>query len=53
MIEVHGLSKTYQDAAALSLPQFSFRSGGLYIVTGANGSGKSTLAKLLAGVPLP
>ncbi|QJD86005.1 ABC transporter ATP-binding protein/permease [Cohnella herbarum] len=49
MIQIHNLSKRYDDTLILNHTSFTLPSKGLICLLGASGSGKSTLLHLLAG----
>ncbi|WP_239617750.1 ABC transporter ATP-binding protein [Cohnella mopanensis] len=50
MLQVHHLSKSYNEAHVLKDIRFSVAQGEFFGILGPNGSGKSTLLKLLSGV---
>src|SRR3989338_5382149 len=52
MIEVHGLSKSYRERAAISDVSFSVKKGEILGFLGPNGAGKSTTMKILSGLLL-
>ncbi len=53
MLEVHGLSKSFNGFHALQEVSFDVRPGEVLGYLGPNGSGKSTTAKILAGLLEP
>ena len=53
MIELSGVSKTYDNVSALSDIDLSIEKGEIFTVLGPNGSGKTTLLKILGGLEKP
>lgn len=53
MLEVRGVSKTFQGQRALHDVDLELRQGEIHCLLGQNGSGKSTLIKILAGFHAP
>ena len=53
MIEVHGLTKRYADADAVSDLSFTVDAGELFVFLGPNGAGKSSTIKMLTGLLPP
>jgi ABC-2 type transport system ATP-binding protein len=52
-LEVHRLSKTYEEKRGLNSAGFNVEKGELIALVGHNGAGKSTLLKILAGWLVP
>nr|PZM89134.1 MAG: ABC transporter ATP-binding protein [[Clostridium] cellulosi] len=50
IIEIHGLTKTYEGRIALSNVNLSIPSGRIVGLLGPNGAGKTTLIKIITGV---
>lgn len=53
ILDVAGLSKTYENTPVFENLDFSLYPGELMLVVGINGSGKSTLMRILAGLVRP
>ncbi len=53
MINITGLSKTFQNETALDYKDMVFETGKSYMLLGASGCGKSTLLNMIAGVLSP
>jgi ABC-2 type transport system ATP-binding protein len=53
VLEVHGLSKSYGERAALREVSLDLARGELLAVLGPNGAGKTTLLSILAGITRP
>ena len=53
MIEITGVSKTFQNETALDYKDMVFETGKSYMLLGASGCGKSTLLNMIAGVLSP
>lgn len=52
-IELHGVSKRYNDFEAVSNVNVSIRKGEFFSILGPSGSGKTTLLRLIAGLIFP
>ncbi|OEF97443.1 ABC transporter ATP-binding protein [Desulfuribacillus alkaliarsenatis] len=50
MIDVHNVSKTFDDMEAVKDVSLHIKKGSIYGLLGSNGAGKTTLLKLLAGI---
>ena len=53
MIEIHGLSKTFDDFYAVNNITANMEDGHVFGLVGTNGAGKSTLLRMIAGVLKP
>lgn len=53
MIQIHNLSKQFQNETAIDYQNMVFESGKSYMLLGASGCGKSTLLNMIAGVLAP
>jgi ABC-type sugar transport system ATPase subunit len=53
LVQISGVSKTFEGTQALRDVSLSVRSGEVVALVGHNGSGKSTLIKVLAGIHQP
>jgi molybdopterin-binding protein len=53
LIELSGVSKTYDNVSALSDIDLRIEKGEIFTVLGPNGSGKTTLLKILGGLEKP
>ena len=53
MIQITGVSKTFQNETALDYKDMVFETGKSYMLLGASGCGKSTLLNMIAGVLSP
>lgn len=53
MLDVHGITFSYGDAAALRNVSFNIQEGEFVSIVGANAAGKSTLMKVISGVNRP
>ena len=53
MIEIHNLSKQFQNETAIDYQDMVFETGKSYMLLGASGCGKSTLLNMIAGILTP
>ncbi|MCL4128713.1 UNVERIFIED_CONTAM: hypothetical protein GTU68_067510 [Idotea baltica] len=53
MLEVNGLSKSFQGTTVLKDLNFRVKAGELFVILGPSGSGKSTLLRIIAGLETP
>ena len=53
MIEIHSLSKKFQNETEIKYRDMVFEDGKSYILLGASGCGKSTLLNMIAGIIAP
>ena len=53
LVRVFGLFHRYDNAVALTLPEWDVQSGAHHLISGPSGSGKSTLLSILAGLLTP
>lgn len=53
MIEIKGISKSYEGKSVLKNISFSVKKGSCTAITGASGSGKTTLMRIIAGLEKP
>lgn len=50
MIEIKGVSKTFDDVKALHRVNLEIKDGSIFGLVGTNGAGKSTLLRIMAGI---
>lgn len=53
MIQIHHISKSYQDKVVLDKFSMNLEEGGIYCLMGASGIGKTTLLRILMGLEQP
>jgi ABC-2 type transport system ATP-binding protein len=53
MMEINGLSKSYNNTTVLDIDHLAIQTGRFYAIVGENGAGKTTLFRILAGLTPP